>query len=72
MTGHGWRSIFSTWSYENNFPKDHIEFQLSHIIKNKTEGAYNKAQFLPQRAALLQAYANFLMPQAAESQRVAA
>jgi integrase len=68
MTGHGWRSIFSTWANENNFLTIHIESQLAHILKDKTEGAYNKAKYLTQRATLIQAWANFLMPQAEECQ----
>ena len=66
MTGHGWRSIFSTWANENDFSDAHIETQLAHIDKNQTRSAYNKAKYLPQRANLMQAWANWLMPQAAQ------
>ena len=68
MTGHGWRSIFTTWANENDFLDKHIEFQMAHLDKNKTRLTYNKAQYLPQRANLVQAWANFLMPPAEESQ----
>lgn len=69
MTGHGWRSVMSTWANENGFNADAIERQLAHVPKDKVRGIYNRAEFMPERRRLMQAWADWLMPdQAAERQ----
>lgn len=60
MTGHGWRGLFSTWAHESGSPPHVVEAALAHVQKNKTAAAYNHAQHLPERRALLQAWADFL------------
>jgi len=72
MTGHGWRSIFSTWANDRQYNSDVIETALAHTIGNETSRAYNRAKYLPQRKQLLEDWANWLMPQAEVSQPVAA
>ncbi len=54
MTGHGFRSVASTWGNERGYSPDWIERQLSHVEDNKVRGAYNKAEYLKGRSALLQ------------------
>jgi integrase len=59
-TGHGFRSTASTILNELGFPGDVIERQLAHSSKNKIRAAYNKAQYLPERARMMQQWADLL------------
>lgn len=68
MTGHGWRTVASTWAHEAGYPADVIERQLAHTPDDKVRSAYNRAQHLPERAAMLQAYADWLDAQARSPQ----
>jgi integrase len=63
MTGHGFRSVASTWANENGYNKDAIERQLAHAPDDKTRAAYNRAEFMPERVAMVQSYADWLMPE---------
>lgn len=60
LTGHGWRSVGSTWANEAGYPPDVIERQLAHVPDDKTRSAYNRAQYLDQRRAMLEAWAGWL------------
>lgn len=60
MTGHGFRTIGSTWANENGYNRDAIERQLAHAPEDKTRATYNRAEFLPERRAMLQAWADYL------------
>lgn len=60
MTGHGWRSVGSTWANERGHDKDAIERQLAHTPDNKVRSVYNRAEYLPQRRQILQAWADWL------------
>lgn len=60
MTGHGWRSVASTWANENGHPADAIERQLAHSPTDKVRSAYNRAEYLQQRRAMLQEWADWL------------
>ena len=60
MTGHGWRTVASTWANEAGFKADAIERQLSHTPEDKVRAAYNRAEYLPDRRAMLQAWADWL------------
>lgn len=62
MTGHGWRTVASTWANENGYGKDAIEKQLAHSPDDKVRAVYNRADFMPERAVMLQAFADWLMP----------
>jgi integrase len=55
MTGHGWRSIASTYLHENGFEHEHIELQFAHAKEDKVSGAYNYAKYLEPRTAMMQA-----------------
>ena len=59
-TSHGWRHTFSTLMNGRGYDRDHIEMQLSHADKNSIRGTYNHAQYLDQRRAMLQAWADWL------------
>jgi integrase len=58
MTGHGWRGLASTILHEQGFDHAHIEAQLAHQERNAVSAAYNHAQYLPQRALMMQAWAD--------------
>ncbi len=60
MTGHGWRGVASTWANEHGYTSDHIEMQLAHGSDDAVRGAYNHAAYMPQRRAMLQAWADWL------------
>lgn len=65
MTGHGWRSVASTWANEAGYSPDAIERQLAHAPNDKVRSAYNRAQFIAERREMLAAWANWLDEQAA-------
>ncbi|WP_088347533.1 MULTISPECIES: integrase arm-type DNA-binding domain-containing protein [Rhodomicrobium] len=60
MTTHGFRGIGSTILNERGFDSDAIERQLAHDDDDKIRGAYNSAEYLPERRAMLQWYADHL------------
>ena len=65
MTGHGWRSVASSWANERGYNPDAIERQLAHVPKDETRAAYNRAAYLPERVKMLQDWADWLGAQAA-------
>lgn len=66
MVSHGFRGMASTLLNENKqtanvtFGTDEIELQLAHVEKNKVRGAYNHAEYLESRRAMVQWYADYL------------
>jgi integrase len=60
MTGHGWRSVGSSWANERGFNPDAIERQLAHVPDNEVRAAYNRAAYMPERRKMLQAWADWL------------
>lgn len=60
QTGHGFRSMASTLLNEKGWHPDLIELQLAHIERNKSRRAYNKAQRLPERRKMMDAWAEYL------------
>jgi len=60
MTVHGFRHLASTSLNELGFDGRHIEKQLSHEDKNTIRGTYNKAEYLPERAKMMQFWADFV------------
>ena len=60
MTAHGFRAMASTMLNETGWPPDVIEAQLAHAPKNAIRAAYNRAQYMPQRQEMMQAWADFL------------
>lgn len=55
---HGFRAAFSTimneWAERNGDPHDRkvIDLMLAHVSKDKVEGAYNRAAYMPRRREL--------------------
>ena len=60
MTGHGFRAMASTILNEMGHRPDVIERQLAHVERNKVRAAYNRAQYLPERVAMMQIWADLI------------
>ena len=59
-TAHGFRALFSTVANERGHDADVIERQLAHIERNKVRAAYHRAEYLAERATLLQWWADYI------------
>lgn len=59
-TVHGFRGLASTILNEMGFNSDWIERQLAHDERDQVRGAYNSAQYLPGRRAMLLRWADWL------------
>lgn len=59
-TTHGFRALASTVLNEQGWRVDVIERQLAHGERNKVRAAYNRAQYLPERRKMMQAWADYL------------
>jgi integrase len=57
---HGFRTIASTHLRELGFDNDLVELQLAHKISNPVRAAYDRAARIPERVAMMQAYADHL------------
>lgn len=59
---HGWRASFSTVMNERR-PRDFriVDAMLAHAPKDKIEGAYNRASYLPLRREIAQEWADLLL-----------
>ncbi|MBW5290682.1 MAG: Integrase [Candidatus Ruthia sp. Asou_11_S2] len=60
ITTHGFRHMASTRLYEMGFKSDIIEHQLAHAECNKVKAAYNHAEYLDERTAMMQKWADYL------------
>lgn len=60
MTGHGFRGVASTALNEMGFRDPVIEAQLSHVDDNKVRAAYNHAQYMEERRAMMNAWGDYL------------
>jgi integrase len=60
MVAHGFRSMASTCLNEQGWHPDLIELQLAHSERDESRGAYNRAQRLPDRRKMMQAWADYL------------
>jgi integrase len=60
MTAHGFRSTFRDWVAEHTaFPREVAEAALAHILKNKSEAAYQRGDMFHKRRAMMAAWATF-------------
>jgi integrase len=60
MTGHGFRAVASTMLNEKGFRADVIERQLAHSERDEVRGAYNRAEYLPERKIMMQQWADYV------------
>jgi integrase len=59
-SAHGFRALFSTVANECGHNPDVIERQLAHVERNEVRAAYHRAEYLEDRARLLQWWADYL------------
>jgi len=59
---HGVRATASTWLNEQGYRADVIERQLAHVERNLIRAAYNNADYMEERAVMMQAWADFVDP----------
>lgn len=60
MSAHGFRRMASTRLNEMGFNRDWIERQLAHADEDQIRSVYNAAEWLPQRRAMMQEWADYL------------
>lgn len=61
-TVHGFRSTFRVWAAENSsLPSQVAEFALAHKLPDQVEASYQRSTLLPQRAELMDAWANYCL-----------
>jgi integrase len=61
MSGHGFRAMARTLMAERlNIPEAVIEAQLAHAVKDSLGRAYNRTEFVEQRRAMMQTWADYL------------
>jgi integrase len=59
-TVHGFRAMASTALNEMGFPPDVIERQLAHQERNAVRAAYNRAEYLGERRAMMNYWADWI------------
>ncbi len=61
LVAHGWRAVARTLLDEQlGFRADYIEQQLGHRVRDPLGRAYNRTKHLPERRAMMQAWADYL------------
>jgi len=64
LTVHGFRSTFRDWCAEQtNFPRELAEGSLAHVLRDVTEAAYRRGDMIDRRAKLMQAWADYCLPE---------
>ncbi|GAB7546153.1 tyrosine-type recombinase/integrase [Cupriavidus sp. 8B] len=67
---HGLRATASTWLNNRGVRADVIERQLAHAERNRIRAAYNHADYMPERIAMMQMWADFIDPPTASANSV--
>jgi integrase len=63
-TVHGFRSTFRDWTAEQTATEREVaEMALAHTIRDKVEAAYRRGNLLEKRRQLMQAWADYLLPE---------
>lgn len=57
---HGFRGMAATLLYELGYRSDLVERQLAHSERNQVKAAYNHAEYLDERKAMMQQWADYL------------
>src|SRR5450759_2006927 len=70
FSAHGFRATASTILNEIGYRADVIERQLAHRERNKVRASYNQAEYLGERRAMMQAWANLIDEMAKEERKV--
>jgi len=60
LTTHGFRSCFRTWCAERTgYPREIAEAALAHVLRDKTEAAYQRGDLLDRRRRLMEDWGTF-------------
>ncbi len=60
LTAHGFRSTFRDWCAEGtNYPRELAEAALAHVLRDKTEAAYQRGDLIGKRRRLMADWATF-------------
>lgn len=60
LSGHSFRATASTMLNEMGYRSDLIERQLAHAERSKVRASYNQAEYMPERIAMMQAWADLI------------
>ena len=60
FSAHGFRATASTLLNEMGYRSDVIERQLAHADRDKVRASYNHAEYMAERKAMMQAWADYL------------
>lgn len=61
VTGHGFRATARTLAVERlRIPAEYVELQLAHAVKDANGRAYNRVQWIDERTAMMQQWADYL------------
>lgn len=72
LTVHGFRSTFRDWAAETTgYPSDVAEAALAHVIKDKTQAAYQRGDLLERRREMMEAWANYCLSATGDGKVVA-
>ena len=71
FSAHGFRATASTILNELNFRPDVIERQLAHAERNKVRASYNQGEYLEERRAMMQQWADLTDEMAKSESKVA-
>jgi integrase len=67
VTAHGFRSSFRDWTGEvSSFPREVAEAALAHTVGDATERAYRRGDALEKRRKMMEAWARYCEPRAAD------
>ena len=60
FSGHGFRATASTLLNEMAYRPDLIERQLAHKERNRVRASYNQAEYIKERAEMMQHWSDFI------------
>lgn len=71
FTVHGFRSSFRDWASETtNYPEELGEACLAHVIRDKTQAAYQRGDLLDRRRQLMQEWADYIFSEVNKNKRL--
>lgn len=70
FSAHGFRATASTMLNELSFRSEVIERQLAHAERNKVRASYNQGEYMEERRAMMQQWANLIDEMAKSESRV--
>lgn len=71
FSAHGFRATASTMLNELSFRSGVIERQLAHAERNKVRASYNQGEYMEERRAMMQQWANLTDEMAKSESKVA-